>query len=82
MKQTVEQATQPISDTTIQNLNQLTEQAKQNAKNRPQPAEIPIPIEKPKGCIIFKENCTCFDKLNNKIETTEPECKNFIKSNF
>ena len=82
LTRTVKAATEPIIKTTMQNMESLQNQANQLRKNQSESNKPTKQEEKPKGCLNFKEICTCFDKFNNKMQTTELECRQFIKTNF
>ena len=80
-QQAIETAMKPLLKITTENAG-FIKQSTPKPKLQPMNNSETKQTEKPKGCVIFKENCTCFDNLNNKIETTEFECKQFIKTNF
>ena len=74
MTRTVESATAPMRKTAATNMMRLTHQV------TGAPAKPVKQMDNPKGCVIFKEQCKCFDKLNNELQTTDLECRQFIKT--
>ncbi|WP_207769774.1 hypothetical protein, partial [Solimicrobium silvestre] len=74
VQKTMLDSTEKIIENNLNNVRKI----QQNTISPPQ-EQLKTKHSQPSGCVIFKESCNCYNKFSSRLETTQEECRKYVK---